>query len=107
MMTNEHDSFFVSESLKDILDEQAILESNFEINASEHQEVELLGTFVYMSLEKSQMKIEVTSKVAKVLLDNPDTTFLFDFMERKWRLFSDQLELSMEEGKMYATLRFV
>lgn len=105
MNDSPQDSFFVSESLKDILDQEALIESSMELLAKNQNEIELLGSFMSIDMKHSSMSLEVSSKVAKVLLFNTENTYTFPFMEHVWLLNSEGMRLEQREsGKFKATL---
>lgn len=105
MTEAEHESFFVSESLRDILDKDDLVESSIELQAKEESKTSLLGKFVKLSLAAGTMTVSVSSGMAKILLQNPMTEFHFSFMDEVWQLSSAGLEISSRQnGELHVTL---
>ena len=105
MTEAEHESFFVSDSLRDNLDEDALLEASVELQAKENNETTLLGKFVKLSLSSDTLTASVSSAMAKVLLQNPMAEFHFSFMDEEWLLSSSNLEISSQQnGELHVTL---
>lgn len=100
------DSFFVSDILKDVIDESMLM--NEEVQIQQSGETEISGNFVSFSLAENEMTLDVSSKFAKFLLSNPDSLFTFSFMDETWCLSSKELKLRQEkEGKYFATLYII
>lgn len=100
------DNFFVSDSLKDIIDEQLLLDEFFKQQLDSSSSANLTGKFESVDLRLELMTLEISSKVAKVLLGNPDKVFTISFMDEKWVLSSEGMKLQQcKDGKFHATLK--
>ena len=103
-----NDSFFMSDSLKDVIDEQMLSDESFGTQVTNFDSAMLPADFVSFSLVENTMTVEVTQKIAKVLLSNPRNQFSFSFMEEMWFLSSERMKLRQEkEGKYHATLQII
>ena len=102
------DSFFISDSLRELFDEQTLIENSMSIDAQDSDKVNLIAGFVSLSLADSELTVSVSPTVAKALLKNGSTTFVFSFMDEKWELTSDKMRLrQMNDSKFHATLNIV
>ena len=103
-----NDNFFVSDSLKDVIDEQLLMDEEFKKQLSDSSTVGISGKFVSVELSKNLMTLEVTQKIAKAMLGNFHTSFVFSFMEEEWTLSSEGMKLHQDkDGKYYATLQVI
>ena len=102
------DNFFVSDSLKDVLNAEMLTESSFNSQVQESGETPLSGNFVSLSLSEHKMILAVSQKVAKSLLRNPDTQFAISFMDEIWSLTSSEMKLRLDkEGTYHVTLSII
>lgn len=102
------DSFFVSDSLKDVIDEQMLIDVSVDMQVQEFGETDISGNFVALSLAEKLMTLEVNQKIVKSLLANPHASFTISFMNEIWILSSEDMKLKHEkEGKYHATLRII
>lgn len=99
------DNFFFSESLKDILDQQVLLENAINEMIKQEGAVEIVGNFISMSMKDNTMILEISPKVAKFLLTNNNETYAFSFMDEMWILKASNLSLEKFDGEKFkATL---
>jgi len=100
------DNFFVSDSLKDIIDEQLLLDEVFKQQLNSSLPADLAGNFESIDLKLELMTLEISSSVAKALLSNADKVFTFSFMDEKWVLCASGMKLQQcKDGKFHATFK--
>ena len=101
-----NESFFVSDSLKDLIDEQLLMDEEFKKQLDTASNIDIAGKFVSVELDKNLMTLEVNQKIAKALLANSQASFVFSFMEENWFLSPHDMKLHQDkDGKYYATLQ--
>ena len=101
----QQESFFVSESLRDVLDAQIASGELQDPGAQEHDAIRLFGTFVSLSQENDRMTVEVNSSIAKSLLFNSASGFVFKFMDKDWHMWPKVLFMEQKkEGKFHVRL---
>ena len=105
MSENSKESFFMSDSLKDIIDKESLADGIIEQQVREENEIEIHGKFLSMSMKESIITIEVSAKTAKALLFNDSKTYTFSFMDEVWLLNSLGMSLHrLENGAFKVTL---
>jgi hypothetical protein len=100
------ENFFFSDSLKDLIDQQSILNESIIETMKDEGAVKVVGKFLSRSMKDDTMSLEVSSKIAKFLLMNPKEVYAFAFMDDVWLLNSKGifLEQCSDGEKFKATL---
>lgn len=105
MIENDQENFFVSESLKDVLDRDDLIQEYIDRQAETGEETILLGKIVQISLGESSFTVLIENEMVKTLLKNPETTFSFRFMDETWLLSASSLKIDFKpNGSIHATL---
>lgn len=104
MAENDQESFFMSESLKDILDKDDLLQAAIEEKAKSGNETVLLGKFSKLSLLDETLTVVTDQKTAKLLLQSPLTDFTYQFMDETWVLSASKLSVKQLSNDFEITL---
>lgn len=99
------ENFFFSDALKDLIDQQSILNESITEMIKDEGAVEVVGKFLSLSMKDDTMSLEVSPKVAKFLLANSKEVYAFTFMDDVWLLNSKGIFLEQLDGEKFkATL---
>jgi len=101
---NNEEGFFVSDSLKDILDRDDLLQISVETQAKSGEETSVPGKFLKLSLTEGTFTIITDRKMVKVLLQNPLTSFTHQFMDETWILSSANMQVKQNVDDFEVTL---
>lgn len=104
MAENDQESFFMSESLKDILDKDDLLQAAIEEKAKSGDETVLLGKFSKLSLLDETLTVVTDQKTVKLLLQSPLTDFTYQFMDETWVLSASKLSVKQLSNDFEITL---
>jgi hypothetical protein len=103
-MQSDEEGFFVSDSLKDILDKEDLLQISIEEKAKVGDEVEVVGKFLKLSMSENTFAIVTDRKMVKVLLQNPLTEFTHQFMDETWLLSAASMGVKQLANDFEVTL---
>ena len=97
-MTETQDSFFVSDSLKDILSQDDALEQAFDIKAKKDSDVKLIGKVVMLDLDAMKAEVDTTQKAVQSMLENPNTLFYAEFLGETLVLDASRMKVKLEDS---------
>lgn len=101
MSSNSHESFFFSDSLIGVLDEDTLTHTSHSEDETEKNVSHIDGKFVSLSIKDSFIVLEVSRKVAKYLLLNSDRKHVFSFMDEDWHISSSDMMIKQIENERF------